>query len=266
MAFSHQAGGKADPAEFDVILLAAGCSRRLAHLTQDLPKSFLPVAGRSILERNLAALQRLGFERITAIVGYRQAVFHEQIGTRWGRLRLRYVESPDFASTGHGWSLFQARELWRRERRPVLLVHADVLYDGRILEKLLDAPGPDVAAVDNHFESKTGDEVLVHGDRARITGIRKIGGPTEAVLGEVVGLNRWSPAYMEELFEFMDAFFAAQGRDHNWEPVVDAFLAGAARPLRPLLTDGLPWININYEEDLRLAELIAATMPTEANP
>jgi choline kinase len=245
-------------ADHEVVLLSAGCSRRLAHLTREVPKSFLRVGGRRIIDRSLDTLEALGLERVTAIVGYRKEVFRREVGERRGKLAIRYVESSDFETTGHGWSFYQARDLLRAERRPILLLHADVVYDPSILERVLDAAAEDVIAVDDRFSRRTGDEVLVCGDAARITRIQKIGEAPRDVIGEVVGVNRWSAAFVADLLGFMDRFFAAHGRNHNWEPVVDAYLTGGgAFPLRAVTTGGLAWVNVNYEADLERAEAVA---------
>lgn len=246
--------------DYEVVLLAAGCSRRLEHLTRDVPKAFLPVGERRIIDYALDSVEALGFERVTVVVGYLEEVYRRELGERRGNLCLRYVSSPDFATTGHGHSLFLTRGHILAEVRPVLLLHADVVFDRRILERVLASPHPDVLAVDDAFERRTNDEVLVHGTPERITAIRKIGdGPRVegSVLGEVVGLNKWSPGFVRALFAFMERWFAERGRNWNWEPVVDAFLASpeahARYVLRSLPIGKLGWVNVNHEDDLALA-------------
>ena len=49
--------------DYEVVLLAAGCSRRLEHLTRDVPKAFLPVGERRIIDYALDSVEALGFER-----------------------------------------------------------------------------------------------------------------------------------------------------------------------------------------------------------
>lgn len=244
------AAAEAEAADHEVILLAAGCSRRLAHLTREVPKSFLPVAGRRIIERQLDILEALGFRRVTAVVGYLKEVFYREIGDRYGKLELRYVDAPDYETTGHGWSLYLAREGWSGERRPLVLLHADLVYDPRILQRVLADGAPDVISVDDHFQVKTGDEVLVCGRGDRISGLRKVAEAPADVLGEVIGINRWSPDFAAELFAFMEGFFARHGRNYNWEPVVDAFIPQSGRPLVPLRAGGLAWMNVNHPQDL----------------
>jgi choline kinase len=237
-------------AEMEVVLLAAGCSRRLADLTSDKPKSFLEVEGRRIIDRQLETLEAFGFRRVTAVVGYLKEVFLREIGNRYGSLELRYIESADYDTTGHGWSFHLTRDAWMRERRPVLLVHADLVYDPRILQRVLEDDADDAIAIDERFEIKTRDEIVVCGSPDRISGLRNVTDAPADVLGEVIGINRWSPGFTEELFAFMEGFFARHGRNYNWEAVVDAFIPQSSRTLKPVRTGGLAWINVNHPPDL----------------
>lgn len=242
--------------DFNVILIAAGCSRRLAHLTRDKPKAFLQAGGRPIIERNLDTIDSLGFREVTIVVGYLRHVFYDEIGDRYKGLAIRYVEAPDYETTGHGWSIFQTREGWQRGRRPVVLVHGDLVYDPKILSDVMAMQQPNVISIDNCFESETNDEVLACGTDARVTRIQKISEDPADVIGEIIGINKWSAKFVDQLFSFMSRYFADNGNDHNWEPVVDAFLRSESVDVHPMTTDGLRWININYEADLERAQAI----------
>lgn len=258
-SMEHDEGNR----NYEVIIIAAGCSRRLSHLTREQPKSFLSVGGRRVIERNLDTLNALGFEQVTIVVGYLKREFYTHIGNRYKKLDIRYVESLDYETTGHGWSVFQVRDAWRLHRRPIVLVHADIVYEPQILIDVMQTSAPNVISVDNQFESFTNDEVLVCGNAERVTHIATIDSSPVAIMGEVVGINKWSASFVDRLFAFMEEFFDEHGTNHNWEPVVDAFLASGAAvcsPLVPRTTDGRRWVNINYEEDLqRAADIVAAT-------
>lgn len=50
--------------------------------------------------------------------------------------------------------------------------------------------------------------------------------PVDSVLGEVVGMNKFSPQFLSSFFPFVAEFFKQQGTNNfNWEPVVHAYLA-----------------------------------------
>lgn len=235
------------------ILLAAGCSRRMGELTRELPKSLLPVGGRRLIEYALDALDQRGIQQATLVVGYRQEVIRRALGHSHGGLRLDYVASADYETTGHGWSLFQVRDAWRASGRPMLLLHADTFFHPAVLDRVLDARWPNVVAVDEGFEVRTGDEVVVLGREGRVDGFAKgVSRETPGLAGELIGANRWSPDWLEALFEFMASYFRQHGPNHNYEPVLNSFLSHQPAALHYVPSGGLPWMNMNYPEDYAL--------------
>lgn len=254
--------------ETQVVILAAGCSRRLAHLTRQYPKSFLPVGDKRLIDYHLENLARLGFRNVCLVVGYRADLVQEKLGTEYGPLKLNYVVAHDYASTGHGWSWYLTRELWGKNKQPVLLVHADVFVDPTLLEKLVARSEDNLIAVDNHYKIITGDEILVQGKEGVICGLAKSGERDDHIVGELVGYSKFTPDFMERFYRYMEMFIEKNGPKFNYEPVLDSFVQETGYPLHYLLTDGIGWININYEEDLAHAnqELLHKTHGQGAMP
>lgn len=237
-----------------VIILAAGCSRRMGALTADQPKSFLPVAGKRLIDFTFDALEARGFSRVTLVIGYQAALVRRTLQSGRGRLRFDYAVSEDYETTGHGWSLFLARDAWQESRQPVLLLHSDIFYHPEILDRVLGWPRADVLAVDERYQVKTGDEVVILGQDGRATGSAKgLAQHTAGIAGELIGVNKWSPSFLEAYFAFMEDYFRRNGRNHNYEPILDEFLRQEPGcVMEYATTDGLPWINMNYAEDYAL--------------
>jgi UDP-N-acetylglucosamine diphosphorylase / glucose-1-phosphate thymidylyltransferase / UDP-N-acetylgalactosamine diphosphorylase / glucosamine-1-phosphate N-acetyltransferase / galactosamine-1-phosphate N-acetyltransferase len=59
------------------VLLAAGKGSRMQHLTEDLPKPMLPVAGKPMLEHILDRMRAAGFERFLIVIGYRGEIIKD---------------------------------------------------------------------------------------------------------------------------------------------------------------------------------------------
>lgn len=237
-----------------VVILAAGCSRRLAPLTQKEPKSFLRVGGKRLIDYHLENLDRAGFSDVCLVVGYRAPLVQKTLGNRFGNLRLHYVASPDYATTGHGYSWYLTRPLWEESKRPLYLVHADVFVDPQLLERLIAVPEENVITVDNHYTIHTQDEILVHGQNGIITGMTRVGTRDERdVVGELIGYSKFSPEFMEKFYTYMETFLQKQGAQFNYEPVLDLFIQETGIKIHYLTSDGLKWMNINYEADLRHA-------------
>jgi len=126
------------------IIAAAGFEKQLLPLIQDKPKCLLDIKGKTILERQVAALNELNIKDIAVIRGYQK----EKIALP----NLRYYDNDRYEDTGELVSIFCAEnELKGR----CLLLYSDIIFEIGILEKLLKSPADltivvDHAWVDHH--------------------------------------------------------------------------------------------------------------------
>ena len=88
----------ADPPK--AIILAAGFEPQLLPLTRDRPKTMLDVKGRTILERQVEALGRVGIRDVVVVRGYQK----EQVSAPG----VRFVDNDRWAETGELYSLMSA--------------------------------------------------------------------------------------------------------------------------------------------------------------
>jgi NDP-sugar pyrophosphorylase family protein len=77
-------------------ILAGGLATRLLPLTQELPKSLVPVCGRPFIEHQLALLRSYGITDIVLLVGHFADMIEEQLGdgARLG-MSIRYSDEGD---------------------------------------------------------------------------------------------------------------------------------------------------------------------------
>src|SRR3954447_10098755 len=126
------------------MVLAAGAGRRLESLTEDLPKTLLPVDGdRTILDIALGNLARARLERVVVVTGYaaariaeRQAALEERHG-----IALELVFNPRALEWNNAYSLWCARE---RFGEGVLMVNGDTVHPVSVEESLLRSRSEDV--------------------------------------------------------------------------------------------------------------------------
>ena len=108
------------------MVLAAGHGRRLAPLTDTLPKPLMPVGGRPLLEHVLTFLRTGGIEEVVINLHHLGARIEEAIGDgRAHGLTVRYSREPVIRDTGGG--IKQAEPLLAGE--PVVVAHGDSLLD-----------------------------------------------------------------------------------------------------------------------------------------
>ena len=252
-----------------VLMPAAGSGRRLDRLTKTAPKPLLRIGPRALIEYSLEALAARGVERLTLVVGYRKEALMDRLGARYGPIGIDYVDSPDHARTEHGWSLYLTRVAWEARGGPVLFMDADNLYDPAILDVVAAHGAPDVIAVDSAFDGGAREEEIVTGRGGRAS--RLLRGRTGAhpdCAGGFVGVNRLSGGFMRALYGYMQGFFAAHGRSHKYERVIDRFLCDTGTALHYVDCAPREWVNVNHESDLakarRVARLMAGASPAPA--
>lgn len=114
-----------------VAILAGGLATRLRPLTERLPKSLLPVAGRPFIEWQLELLAQQGITEVVLCVGFLAGQIRDALGdgAAYG-LRLRY-SSDGGTALGTGGAL--------RRALPLLGEEAFVLYGDSYLPCAFDA-------------------------------------------------------------------------------------------------------------------------------
>ncbi len=243
------------------VILAAGIGRRLhggAAGEAALPKIMLSLGGTSLLARHVALLRGAGIGRITLVLGFQA----ERIRTALREIdaggSIAVIENSDFRE-GSVVSLWAARGLLRAGA-PVLLMDADVLYDHRLLERLLRSAIPDCLLLDREIEP--GDEPVKLCVRAgRIVDFRKQ--PTEAHdwHGESVGFFRFSPETAAELAGRAEAYVLSGRRNTEYEePIRDMIMASLPGRFGFEDISGLPWTEIDFPEDVAKARGLLRTL------
>ena len=245
------------------IILAAGVGRRLGLAGADAPpqpKILLDFNGISLLDRHLDLLQAAGVGEVTVVVGYGAAAVRAAlVRYRASRgpsssLLVNTIENPDFRE-GSVVSLWAARAVLRCTQ-PILLMDADVLYDRRLLTRLVQSSHADCLLLDRNIEP--GDEpVKICVRDGIIVDFRKIPTAPYDWHGESVGFFRLSPRTAAELADRVEDYVASGRRAQEYEePIRDMIMASG--PDRFAFEDisTLPWTEIDFPEDVTKARAL----------
>lgn len=225
------------------IILAAGTGSRLRPLTDDRPKCLLEVGGRTLIDRQLTTLDWLGVHDVIVVVGYHGAVVRTHLGSR-----VRYIANPRYAVTNSLYSLWLARD---ELRSGALILNADVLAAPALFERLWSAPARDAVLVDLNSGLEPEDmKVTLRG--TRVTDFGKTLAP-ERAHAHNVGMAKFGPEGAAFLALCLDRLVAT-GHQTAWVPAAYREFA-SHRPLVAVPTAGLPWIEIDFAEDLDRARV-----------
>ncbi|MGH8502325.1 MAG: NTP transferase domain-containing protein [Gammaproteobacteria bacterium] len=229
------------------LILAAGVGRRLGI---DFPKCLLEFGGKTLLQRHLEILKACGIDDLTIGVGHQAADIERALAKLGVAQSVRLVENPDYAQ-GSIVTLWKLREQLTAAD-DALLMDADVLYDRRMIARLLESRHRNCFLLDRELE--LGDEPVKLCVRdGRLVEFRKHVEVACDYLGESVGFFRLSNSMSGKL---IDA--AARYIDHGLletpheEALRDVLLAEPDQFGFEDVT-GLPWREIDFPEDIERA-------------
>jgi choline kinase len=234
------------------LVLAAGLGKRLAPLTDEQPKGLLELGGRSLLARLLDGLQAAGVRECHLVVGHRQEAIRAALGGSHRGMPLRYLVNPAF-ERGPRLSLWTGREAFADD--DVVLADGDVLFAPPLLRRVVDHPAPHAFLAEPVFDD-TGEEIVLytHGERA-VALRRGVAGPPAAPFdgrAEWVGFVKVGRAAGLELVAILDRFVRRGEVEGDYETALDRLLPRHA--FVSCSTEGLPWIEIDFPQDLQAAE------------
>ncbi len=232
-------------------MLAAGVGRRLGDASLP-PKVLLRFGGATLLERHAAILRHCGVERIDLIVGYRAPEIEGEI-VRIGARDLIFPRfNPDYEEAAIV-SLWHLREAFSAGE-PVIFMDGDVLYDHRMMERLVASPHPNCFLMDRDTEEGEDPVKLCLRD-GLLVDFHKRPQVAHDWWGEWIGFSRFDAGVAAKIAQAVARIVAAGRRDALYE---DAFreVVVSEPPGAFGVEDvtGLPWVEIDFPEDLEKAE------------
>ena len=224
-------------------ILAAGRGTRLGSLAAGMPKGFLTLGHRPIVQESIEKLIDCGISQIVIGTGF-GAEYYEQLATQYPQVRC--VRNPGFATSGSLHTLYQLRHSLANR---FLLLESDIIYERAALEALIETDLDNVILASDLTGS--GDEVYIETDRSsNLVAMSKDRLALSRADAELVGISVLSPHAYSAICRFArDAFEHTPNLDYE-----DA-LVDIARDIdvRVLKIDGIAWSEIDDAAHLRRA-------------
>lgn len=191
------------------IILAAGRGSRMGEMTEAIPKCLIPLAGRPLLEYQMAALRKGGAGEIVIIGGYQ--------GDRLEGRGATVLRNPEWETTNMVATLACAGKLLEED---FILSYGDIVYRAEYVTRLLTEPSDLAVVVDRRwhdlwsirFEDPFVDAetmVLDAGENIVELG-KKITDPSR-VQGQYTGLLKFAGNGRRKALALMDALKLPKG-------------------------------------------------------
>ena len=238
------------------IILAAGMGVRLGDETRDIPKCLLSVGGRTILEGQLACLERHGIKETAVVVGYLKDAISDRIGRQFGEMTVSYVENPIYDRTNNGYSLWLASGYLKEG---CLLLEGDICFDEAIVAGLLASPSDSLAVVASFEAGMDGSVVRLGAGNVIESIVLKGDQNTDFDYQDVfktVNIYRLSARMARLLAVRLNAGVGRAEVNEFYELALRDIVADGAATLHGMPTSGLPWCEIDTANDLAAARRI----------
>ncbi len=244
------------------IVIGAGRGSRLRHLTEEIPKTLVPILGRPMLDHVLDALAAGGFARkdVVYICGYKQEVIRARYPD------LIYVDNTDWERNNILASLLSARSYLGDG---FVSTYADIVYKPSIVADLVKSNADLALACDTDWRRRyvrrsqhpETDAEKVRAEGGKLVRIsRRI--PSDEATGEFIGVMKASAAGAGRFLAAFDdaaAKFAGkefrEGRSFEKAYLIDllAAMLEAGESFAEVPTPG-GYMEIDTLEDTQLSE------------
>ena len=227
-------------------ILAAGVSRRLYPETYNTPKCLLDVGGKPIINYQLEAIQNIGIQEVTMIVGYHREMLIKHVTETFPGLSFEFIINNHYFETiPH----IQSTLVVEISLEDHILMNADVIYPPELITRINDSKHETVLAVDI---KKCGREEVkvIEGANQKIKAIGKelI---EEHCLGEFLGVAKLSKDFNVLFSNSLTKLIDAGGKSDYFEAGIEPLL----KEVDVYYSDvsDLPCLEIDFIEDLNEA-------------
>ncbi len=126
------------------IILAGGKGTRIYPEFPDLPKSLIPIKGKPILKYIIDPLIKSSIDKIIFLTGYKSEKIQEFLNKEYSYLDTKIISDPSSQRGGYICSLARIEKLIDDD---VFLIHGDMIYDKRLVKRLIEDNEKNLAMV-----------------------------------------------------------------------------------------------------------------------
>lgn len=242
------------------VILAAGMGTRLRNVTNDkIPKGFLEINGKTLIERSIEKLRSVGISKIYIVTGH-LSEYYDKLCEKYKFIETRH--NRFYKKTG---SMGSLAVLENEISEDFLLLESDIIYEVYALIEALNYKENDCVILSG--KTNSGDECYVEVKDNNLYKISKDINEINEVYGELVGISKISIELFKEMIrqykkykvnvhekqEFLEDF--TEIKKYDYENAI--FDSAKKRKVGYLKLNDLCWGEIDDENHLeRIKKLI----------
>tara|TARA_B100000029_G_scaffold386599_1_gene382464 strand:- start:2644 stop:3387 length:744 start_codon:yes stop_codon:yes gene_type:complete len=236
------------------IIIAAGDGTRIGKELSGIPKSLIPINGKTIFERQKYIFEKNDISEFIVITGPEH---------KFKDIDVKYIKDNDRQYHDILGSLLVAKEHFKGN---MIISYSDILFEDEIIKQLINTKGDIVIAIDlnwkKEYENRTehplseAENVLIN-DKGQISLIKKNIDDSDKIVGEFLGLikmtEKGSDIFLKKINHLQKNHV---GKFHNAESLEKGYLTDmmqemvdASIEITPLFISG-KWCEVDTKQDL----------------
>ena len=234
------------------IILAAGTGNRLGQYADNKPKSMLEFNHLSLLKRHIRILMDNNIKEIICVVGYKSDLIKTHL--KDSPVTIDFLTNDRYTE-GSIISLGCARDIMINESE-FLLMDADVLYHQQMITRLINTTIANCFLLDRDFIPGDEPVKLCIDKTGKIVefGKQVANDPEFEIQGESIGFFKFNQTVGKLLAERIDDYIARDENNAPYEAAIRDLLLEYPDYFGYEDVTGLPWIEIDFPEDLTRAK------------
>jgi histidinol-phosphate/aromatic aminotransferase/cobyric acid decarboxylase-like protein/choline kinase len=237
------------------IILAAGYGRRMRPLSDSSHKALLPIGSTTILARIIDSLREIDVEDIAVVTGYRAEEIEHYLREHYPDTRFQFIRNERYDETNNIVSLSMGLEQIDL-RDDLVLVECDLLFEPRLLRRLLRPDAGNIALVDHYHTGMDGTVVSVADGLVRQVFPPHLQGPDFQYADKYKTLNiyRFKRDFCINTLAPLVTVYAKQVDANSYYELVLGMLANVpAQHIAAEVVDGEQWTEVDDPNDLAVA-------------
>lgn len=239
------------------IILAAGMGKRLKELTSNATKCMVEVNGKTMIERALAALDQHGLSKIVMVVGYEADKLKSYVKSLHVKTPVEFIENTIYDKTNNIYSLYLAKDYMLKE--DTLLLESDIVFEDRLLARLIQDPYPSLALVAKYESWMDGTVVTLDAENhiTRFISKKEFDFTCKDDYFKTVNIYKFSKEFSQSAYvPFLEAYCKALGHNEYYEQVLKVITLLDKCELKACPLTDEKWYEIDDIQDLDIAETI----------